>query len=107
MAGNDRIIRRRRLSAYCKRCGPGARNAARAAQPAKRLFMSELKRYTVWLFETDGESAGIDRVIDTSDDLDALRLSYWQAIIQYSDRLIMVCDRAIVLARSDRREMMP
>jgi hypothetical protein len=69
--------------------------------------MSELKRYTVWLFKTEGERAGIDRVIDTSDDLGALRLSYWQAIIQYSDRLIMVCDRAIVLARSDRREMMP
>ena len=51
--------------------------------------MSELKRYTVWLFKSDGESAGIDRVIDTSDDLDALRLSYWRAIIQYSDRLIM------------------
>jgi hypothetical protein len=69
--------------------------------------MNELKRYTVWLFKTDAESAGIERVIDTSDDLDALRLSYWQAIIQYSDRLIMVCDRAIVLARSDRLEMMP
>ena len=69
--------------------------------------MSELKRYTVWLFKSDGESAGIDRVIDTSDDLDALRLSYWRAIIQYSDRLIMLCDRAIVLARSDRLETMP
>ena len=69
--------------------------------------MSELKRYTVWLFKSDGESAGIGRVIDTSDDLDALRLSYWQAIIHYSDRLIMLCDRAIVLARSDRLETMP
>jgi hypothetical protein len=69
--------------------------------------MKDLKRYTIWLFKTGRESAGIERVVDTSDDLDTALLKYSQAIKKYSHRLIVLCDRATVLKRSGRLKAMP
>jgi len=63
--------------------------------------MGGLKRYTIWLFNRCGESAGIERVIFTDDQLRAARRTYPQAIEEQPDRLIMLCDRSTVLARGD------
>jgi hypothetical protein len=65
-------------------------------------LMGDLKRYTVWLFKRCGESAGIERVIFTDDKLAGARRAYREAIEEQPDRLIMLCDRSTVLARSDR-----
>jgi hypothetical protein len=67
------------------------------------VMMGDLKQYTVWLFKSCGESAGIESVIFTHDKLRTARQLYRQAINELPDRLIMLCDRSIVLARSDRR----
>jgi hypothetical protein len=32
---------------------------------------------------------------------------YWHAVMNHPDRLVMLCDRARVLARSDHPETMP
>jgi hypothetical protein len=65
-------------------------------------MMGSLQRYTVWLFKNGGQSGGIERVIATDDELRLARRTYRQAIEEHPDRLIMLCDRSIVLARSDR-----
>jgi hypothetical protein len=65
-------------------------------------IMGGLKRYTIWLFNRCGESAGIESVIFTDDQLRVARRTYRQAIEEKPDRLIMLCDRSTVLARSDR-----
>jgi hypothetical protein len=47
-------------------------------------------KYTIELCRPGGESAGIERVFERQDDL-----------------IVMLCDRARVLARSDRPDTMP
>ena len=63
--------------------------------------MGGLKRSTIRLFKKCGESAGIGG-LSSDDGLCAVRRTYRQAIEEHPDRLIMLCDRSIVLARSDR-----
>jgi hypothetical protein len=57
------------------------------------------------LFRDGGEGSGIEVMIDSDDRLDAARALYEREIMP--GRLVMLCDRARVLARSDRPETMP
>jgi len=61
-------------------------------------------RYRIELCGSGGE---IDAVIDSDDRLDTARLLYWHAVMNHPNRLVMLCDRARVLARSDHPETMP
>jgi len=63
--------------------------------------------YTVELCLPDGFSAGVEGVIASEDDLTTARALYRQAVASNPDREVLLCDRARVLARSDRAETMP
>ena len=54
-----------------------------------------------------GEGAGQEEIVDRHDNLTVDRAIYQGRVSQYPGRLIMLCDRARVLARSDRPETMP
>jgi len=54
-----------------------------------------------------GEGAGVGAVIDSDDRLDTARSHYWHAVMNHPNRLVMLCDRARILARSDHPETMP
>jgi hypothetical protein len=58
-------------------------------------------------FKEGGEGAGQEEIIDRHDNLTVARAIYRGRVSQYPGRLIMLCDRARVLARSDRPETMP
>ena len=62
-------------------------------------------KYSVELFKEGGEGAGQEEIIDRHDNLTVARAIYRGP--QYPGRLVMLCDRARVLARSDRPETMP
>jgi hypothetical protein len=64
-------------------------------------------RYTIELFKPGGEGSGIEVVIDSDDRLDHARALYRRALMRYPGRLVMLCDRARVLARSDRPDTVP
>jgi hypothetical protein len=61
-------------------------------------------RYTIVLFRYGGEGGGVESVLDSDDRLDAARALYRRVVIKYPGRLVMLCDRARVLVRSDRRK---
>ena len=67
----------------------------------------EQARYWIALFGKFGERSGIQRELGRHKDLKTARSVFRQLISQYPDRLIMLCDRARVLARSDRPETIP
>jgi hypothetical protein len=46
-------------------------------------------------------------VLDSDDRLEAARALYWRTVMKYPGRLVMLCDRARVLARSDQQNAMP
>ena len=54
----------------------------------------------------DGET-GIEEILGRDDSLDFARVFYWHSCKQHPARLIMLCDRAHVLARSDWPDTMP
>jgi hypothetical protein len=58
-------------------------------------------RYTVELCA----GGTVEYVIDSDDCLHTARALYQQAVTRYPGRLVMLCDRARVLARSDRPDM--
>jgi hypothetical protein len=64
-------------------------------------------KYSVELFKEGGEGAGQEEIIDRHDNLTVARAIYRGRVLQYPGRLVMLCDRARVLARSDRPETMP
>jgi hypothetical protein len=64
-------------------------------------------KYTIELCRPGGESAGIERVFERQDDLAIARNLYRTIAKEYPDRVVMLCDRARVLARSDRPDTMP
>ena len=64
-------------------------------------------KYSIELFRDGGEGAGIERILVRHDSLSVARALYKAAALNYADRLIMLSDRAKVLARSDRPETMP
>ena len=64
-------------------------------------------KYSIELFRDGGEGAGIEKILVRHDSLTISRALYKVAALNCSERLIMLCDRALVLARSDRPETMP
>jgi hypothetical protein len=66
----------------------------------------EQDRYWVALFNRGGERTGLQRELAREPRLDAARARYNESVATYPDRLVMLCDRATVLARSDRSPAM-
>ena len=64
-------------------------------------------KYSIVLFRDGGEGAGIEKILVRHDSLPVARVLDKVAALNCSERLIMLCDRAHVLARSDRPETMP
>ena len=62
-------------------------------------------RYSIELFHVDGEGAGVDQVLARYENLTIARACL--RANKFPGRLVMLCDRARVLARSDRPETMP
>jgi hypothetical protein len=52
-------------------------------------------------------SEGIVAVVDSDNRLDVARSLYWHTVMNHPNRLVMLCDRAHVIARSDQPETMP
>jgi hypothetical protein len=63
-------------------------------------------KYTIEMCRPGGEDAGIERVFERQDDLAIARKLYGILANEYPGRLVMLCDRARVLARSDRPDTM-
>jgi hypothetical protein len=66
--------------------------------------MAELGKYSIELFREGGEGAGIETILVRHDNLAVSRALYKGAVLSHPDRLVILCDRARVLARSDRPE---
>jgi len=64
-------------------------------------------KYSVELPGKSGEVGGIEKILARHDDLAVARLIYKMQVSLYSDRLVPLCDRARVLARSDCPQTMP
>ena len=64
-------------------------------------------KYSIELFRDGGEGAGIEKILIRHDSLTVARALYKVAALNCSERLIMLCDRARVLVRSDRPDTMP
>jgi len=64
-------------------------------------------RYSIELFKIGGQGAGIETILARHDQLETARTLYRLKIAQHPGRLVMLCERARVLARSDRPETMP
>jgi hypothetical protein len=62
----------------------------------------EQGRYWVALFNMGGEGAGIERELAREPRLEVARSRYLESLAKYPSRLVMLCDSATVLARSDR-----
>ena len=60
------------------------------------------RQYSIELFRDGGEGAGTERILVRRDDLRTARALYRTAALTYPARLIMLCDRARGLERSDR-----
>jgi len=54
-----------------------------------------------------GERDRIEKILALHDDLTIARLIYKMQVALHPDRLVLLCDRARVLARSDHPETMP
>jgi len=61
-------------------------------------------RYSIILFRDGG---AIEIMVDSDNRLDVARALYDREIIERPGRLVMLCDRSHVLARSDRPEALP
>jgi hypothetical protein len=59
-------------------------------------------RYWIALFKEGGESAGVDRELAREHWRNIAQSKYKQSAALYPNRIAMLCDRATVLARSDR-----
>ena len=64
---------------------------------------TDIARYSIELFRREGE--GIEQVIDRHADIKVARSIYQTSVKRYPGRLIMLCDGARVLARSDRHDL--
>lgn len=64
-------------------------------------------KYSIELFREGGEGAGVCQVLDEYLNLTIAREVFKAKIKEYPGRLIMLCDHAQVLARSDRPETIP
>ena len=67
-----------------------------------RPMPTDIARYSIELFKPGGEGAGIEEILDRHADLKIARSIYRTRVEEYPGRLIMLCDHARVLARSDQ-----
>jgi hypothetical protein len=65
---------------------------------------TDIARYSIELFKLGGEGAGIEEILDRHANLETARSIYRTRVEEYPGRLIMLCDHARVLARSDQPE---
>ena len=65
---------------------------------------TDIARYSIELFKLSGE--GIEQILDRHADVKVARSIYRTSIERYPGRLIMLCDGARVLTRSDRPDAM-
>jgi hypothetical protein len=63
----------------------------------------ETSRYWIALFNDGGESTGVQRELARCDQVQEAWTRYRELAAEYPDRIVMLCDRATVLARTDRR----
>jgi hypothetical protein len=63
---------------------------------------TDIAKYSIELFKPGGD--GIEAILDRHADLKTALSIYRDRVARYSGRLIMLCDGAQVLARSDRPE---
>jgi hypothetical protein len=68
---------------------------------------TDIAKYSIELFRPGGEDAGIEEILDRHVDLKVAQSIYRTSVEKHPGRLIMLCDGARVLARSDRPETMP
>jgi hypothetical protein len=83
------------------------RGRAEAARLYRHVTPSATTLERRAVFKEGGEGAGQEEIIDRHDNLTVARAIYQGRVSQYPGRLVMLCDRARVLARSDRPETMP
>jgi hypothetical protein len=81
--------------------------SAITAESGRGMVSGSEGKYSVELFREAGEGAGREEIVDRHDNLAVARAIYRGRVSQYPGRLVMLCDRARVLARSDRPETMP
>ncbi len=65
---------------------------------------TDIAKYSIELFKFGGEGAGIEEILDRHADLKIARSIFRKCVEEYPGRLIMLCDGARVLARSDLLE---
>ena len=63
---------------------------------------TDIAKYSIELFKPGGEGAGIEEILNRHADLKVARSIFQTCVEQYPGRLIMLCDGARILARSDR-----
>ena len=59
-------------------------------------------RYSIELCRRGGFVLGVEDVIASDDNLTQARELYWHFVAANPGRVVLLCDRACVLARSDR-----
>jgi hypothetical protein len=64
-------------------------------------------KYSIELFREGGEGAGLEATLARHDELNSAHALYRWHTLNNSGRLVMLCLRARVLARSDRPEILP
>ena len=72
-----------------------------------RPLPTDIAKYSIELFKSGGEDAGIEEILDRHADLRVARSIYRASVEKFPERLSMLCDGAQVLARSDRPKTMP
>jgi hypothetical protein len=63
---------------------------------------TDIARYSIELFKEDGK--GIEQILGRHANIKVAGSIYRTCVDQYAGRLIMLCDGARVLARSDRSD---
>ena len=66
---------------------------------------TDIARYSIELFKRGGD--GIEEILDRHADLKTAQSIYRKCVEKYPGRLIMLCDGAQIIARSDRPDAKP
>ena len=64
-------------------------------------------KYSIELCCEGGPDAGVESVVASHDNLTKARALYRVTIGRYPGRVVLLCDRSRILARSDRLDAMP
>jgi len=66
---------------------------------------TDIARYSIELFKPGGEA--IEEILDRHADLKTAQSIYRKCVEKYPGRLVMLCDGAQIIARSDRPDAKP